>query len=96
MLFSYIDACGALDKGPFHYGRWKDFDALAPWNWLSVGVGAAFALGHSPARRLRRDRPARRVKAVGGGPEASLLHACKCAEVAAQIRIDLDLIGEST
>ncbi|MGH1489399.1 MAG: ABC transporter permease, partial [Acidimicrobiales bacterium] len=48
------------------YARYKDFDAIVPWYWLSVGVGAAFVLGALaglyPAWRASRLDPAEAVR----------------------------------
>ena len=48
------------------YAQYKDFDAIVPWFWLSVGVGAAFVLGALaglyPAWRASRLDPAEAVR----------------------------------
>ena len=48
------------------YARYKDFVVIIPWFWLSVGVGAAFALGALaglyPAWRASRLDPAEAVR----------------------------------
>ena len=50
----------------FGYARYKDFEAIIPWFWLSVGVAAAFALGAIaglyPAWRASRLDPAEAVR----------------------------------
>lgn len=44
----------------------KGFDAIVPWYWLSIGVGAAFGLGALaglyPAWRASRLEPAEAVR----------------------------------
>ena len=48
------------------YAQYKDFDAIVPWYWLSIGVGAAFGLGALaglyPAWRASRLEPAEAVR----------------------------------
>jgi putative ABC transport system permease protein len=48
------------------YARYKDFDVIIPWFWLTIGVGAAFALGAVaglyPAWRASRLDPAEAVR----------------------------------
>ncbi len=48
------------------YATYKDFEAIIPWFWLSVGVGAAFVLGALaglyPAWRASRLDPAEAVR----------------------------------
>lgn len=48
------------------YAYYKAFDAIVPWFWLSVGVGAAFVLGALaglyPAWRASRLDPAEAVR----------------------------------
>lgn len=48
------------------YARYKDFEIIIPWFWLSIGVGAAFALGALaglyPAWRASRLDPAEAVR----------------------------------
>lgn len=48
------------------YARFKDFEVIIPWFWLSIGVGAAFALGAVaglyPAWRASRLDPAEAVR----------------------------------
>lgn len=48
------------------YARYKDFEVIIPWFWLTVGVGAAFALGAVaglyPAWRASRLDPAEAVR----------------------------------
>ena len=48
------------------YAQYKDFDAIVPWYWLSIGVGAAFGLGVLaglyPAWRASRLEPAEAVR----------------------------------
>lgn len=50
----------------FGYARFKDFEFIVPWYWLSVGVGAAFVLGALaglyPAWRASRLDPAEAVR----------------------------------
>jgi len=50
----------------FGYARFKDFEAIIPWFWLSVGVVAAFVLGAIaglyPAWRASRLDPAEAVR----------------------------------
>ncbi len=50
----------------FGYARFKDFELIIPWFWLSVGVGAAFVLGAIaglyPAWRASRLDPAEAVR----------------------------------
>ncbi len=50
----------------FGYARFKDFEAIIPWFWLSVGVAAAFVLGAIaglyPAWRASRLDPAEAVR----------------------------------
>ncbi len=50
----------------FGYARYKDFDAIIPWFWLFVGVGAALGLGAVaglyPAWRASRLDPAEAVR----------------------------------
>lgn len=50
----------------FGYARYKDFELIIPWFWLSVGVGAAFVLGAIaglyPAWRASRLDPAEAVR----------------------------------
>ena len=50
----------------FGYARYKDFETIIPWFWLSVGVGAAFVLGALaglyPAWRASRLDPAEAVR----------------------------------
>ena len=50
----------------FGYARFKDFEAIIPWFWLTIGVGAAFVLGAIaglyPAWRASRLDPAEAVR----------------------------------
>lgn len=50
----------------FGYASYKDFEAIIPWFWLSIGVAAAFALGAIaglyPAWRASRLDPAEAVR----------------------------------
>ncbi len=50
----------------FGYARFKDFEAIVPWFWLSIGVVVAFALGAVaglyPAWRASRLDPAEAVR----------------------------------
>ena len=50
----------------FGYARYKSFETIIPWFWLSVGVGAAFVLGAFaglyPAWRASRLDPAEAVR----------------------------------
>ncbi len=50
----------------FGYARYKDFEAIIPWYWLSIGLAAAFGLGAFaglyPAWRASRLDPAEAVR----------------------------------